>query len=497
MKKIYTILLLSCCYSLTTTAQTLIPTTDELVLPQYTYQGSTAGARIHYVCRLKLSGLLPSATYRYFTGLSVQSTGYNTAQVAGQSYQIRNTAALNGGNIDGFTVTRAINSSQMSGNLYNTGTTSYHARFTTNATGEYTGWFAVVSVYNATHTPIGGDAFFYIQMNDGGTGTALTQSYRTTSTIKILGLSSSSDSATALIGTSDVGNEKFVSLFDNTSFSGRPIATSFTENDSLAHTAWTTWYGPVNATPGSWGTVIPNNLATGIRGIKFYEADGTEITLSNSPTPNISNNGVWNGVSTVNLSGGPTAVTINSIAGSTVPITLLSFTGLAKNDGIHLNWVTGQEINNKYFELSRSNDGRNFKAIATIDGSRYSLENKSYNYIDQSPENGANYYQLKQVDINGKSTTFNIVTVKFITTNEALNITGINDYEVNVSLKVTTPQTGSILYMSSDGRILFKKMVNLSSGININIPVSKSQSNIGIISYVSGSEIKTIKTLRF
>ena len=50
-----------------------------------------------------------------------------------------------------------------------------------------------------------------------------------------------------------------------------------------------------------------------------------------------------------------------------LPLNLLSFTG--KNNGGYnfLEWQTSG-INNDYFEIERSNDSRNFKAIGTVNG---------------------------------------------------------------------------------------------------------------------------------
>ncbi len=85
-----------------------------------------------------------------------------------------------------------------------------------------------------------------------------------------------------------------------------------------------------------------------------------------------------------------------------LPVTWLSFTG--KTDGVYhnLNWSTASEINNDYFELERSVDGRSFTPIARIDGSGNSNTTLHYEYVDRLAPAGRVYYRVRQVDYNGE-----------------------------------------------------------------------------------------------
>lgn len=87
-----------------------------------------------------------------------------------------------------------------------------------------------------------------------------------------------------------------------------------------------------------------------------------------------------------------------------LPVELLFFSGRKINDTKNeLNWATATELNNKHFEIERSNDGINFSSIGieyskAINGnSNYEI---NYQYIDNMPLQGINYYRLKQVDID-------------------------------------------------------------------------------------------------
>ncbi|HMQ49782.1 MAG TPA: choice-of-anchor B family protein [Saprospiraceae bacterium] len=85
-----------------------------------------------------------------------------------------------------------------------------------------------------------------------------------------------------------------------------------------------------------------------------------------------------------------------------VPVQWLSFEPNTVQAGIELHWATGSESNNDYFEIQRSNDGYNFLPIAQVKGAGNSAIRQHYHWLDTSPEQGLNYYRLKQVDFDGQ-----------------------------------------------------------------------------------------------
>ncbi len=510
MKKLYSLMLALVCFGYATFSQTLIPVGDELILPQYAYFGGIGPGvanRIPFVCRLKLTGLLPSATYRYMTGMS-STNNLTTAQAPGNMYRINN-GSNTAGFITGFAVTKAINSSEINNDELRTDNTSRHGRFATDASGNYTGWFACALIGNTTQQVNGSDVFFYLNLNDGGAGLTLAQSYRTTSTVKLLNYSSVAGNAagcTPLLGTSDVGGERMVTIYDNVASTGRPLYCTFTENNNSIGalneaTIWTNpqIYGFVDGVSGSWAAIVPNSLSGGVKAINFLDvATGTPITLSNSPTPNTSSDGVWNGVATANPAGDSTLpIKINSIFTPSLPIKLLSFEGKVTSDGIQLSWSTAQETNNKHFELRRAGKDGQFVTIATIAGKVSSQVNSFYNYADRKPFAGINYYQLRQVDLDGNTTTFKTVALKFGAAPRQLQIISSSRNELVVSVTLNEAVKGSILFTDLTGRILYNQNASLLAGENvIKIPVQQISQQPGVVSFISANERMTIKVLR-
>lgn len=84
-----------------------------------------------------------------------------------------------------------------------------------------------------------------------------------------------------------------------------------------------------------------------------------------------------------------------------LPIDLINFSLRPTDSQVELNWSTGTEEDNDYFQLERAGADRNFEPIAKIEGAVNSLEIQFYSYTDESPLDGMNYYRLLQVDLDG------------------------------------------------------------------------------------------------
>jgi hypothetical protein len=85
-----------------------------------------------------------------------------------------------------------------------------------------------------------------------------------------------------------------------------------------------------------------------------------------------------------------------------LPLNWISFTGNRNTNGnsIVLNWKTENERMTKAFEVERSVDGSHYVNIGTVKA-KDPNEVKAYSFEDLHYNSGANYYRLKQTDING------------------------------------------------------------------------------------------------
>ncbi|MBC7722608.1 MAG: T9SS type A sorting domain-containing protein, partial [Pedobacter sp.] len=150
-----------------------------------------------------------------------------------------------------------------------------------------------------------------------------------------------------------------------------------------------------------------------------------------------------------------------------LPVSLLSFTAAINNNKTtSVSWVTSAEINNKLFVIERSIDGIHFSAIDSVAGRGNSSLQNNYAIVDANPVDGINYYRLKQIDNDGKTTYSNVVSVNL---NKALiNYFTIYPNPVNSQLTVNinskTEQTAKLIITDVFGRTLQTAKLQLSKG---------------------------------
>ena len=149
---------------------------------------------------------------------------------------------------------------------------------------------------------------------------------------------------------------------------------------------------------------------------------------------------------------------------ATLPVSLNQFAAKLQSNGeVILSWDTHSENNNNYFEVLRSTNNNQFTLLGKITGSGTTSQHNYYNYIDVSPSKGTNYYQLIQVDLDGKTT---------ILGTRAINV----DFRIN-TVKVYPNPTTDIVYVEFDaGKYNQARLMNLNGQVIQNKVIS-SKSN--------------------
>jgi hypothetical protein len=87
-----------------------------------------------------------------------------------------------------------------------------------------------------------------------------------------------------------------------------------------------------------------------------------------------------------------------------LPVTLIAFEVTTDQKTAGLRFSTAIEQNNDHFEIERSTDGSLFKKIGEVKGAGNSFTVQHYTYEDLNPQQGTNYYRLRQVDFDGQFT---------------------------------------------------------------------------------------------
>lgn len=94
-----------------------------------------------------------------------------------------------------------------------------------------------------------------------------------------------------------------------------------------------------------------------------------------------------------------------------LPVELIDFKAIVKNNLVKLNWETAQEINHDYFEVERSQDLENWEIVGRVNEPEYNNQDlKRYQLVDVNAKMGINYYRLRQVDLDGSFEYSKVVT---------------------------------------------------------------------------------------
>lgn len=212
-------------------------------------------------------------------------------------------------------------------------------------------------------------------------------------------------------------------------------------------------------------------------------------TSASVPNPPDLTLGTW-----VNDQGCSTISTLSGDIQSTVvlPVELLSFSGEINSKFINLQWQTASEINNEKFEIEFSRSGKEFKKAGEIKGNGTSMEQKDYKFDIQNPQNGLNYFRLKQIDFDGHFEYSKVIIIKFRDSNRTVgdfypNPTSSGLVNIDYTSEITKDIDVSVFDVA--GKLVVNQNYSVLSGSN-NLVLNLSEIEKGIY-FVRFGDIKS------
>jgi hypothetical protein len=239
------------------------------------------------------------------------------------------------------------------------------------------------------------------------------------------------------------------------------------------------------ATPANGGSAPVYQWYDGSTPVGTNSSTYTTQTLTMAQTLNISV--VMTSNATPCLTGSP--ATSNTLTINTplpiLPVTGLKLNGYATATANLLNWYAYNEREMNDYTIERSLDGLIFNTIGNQPATVSANGNNSYNYTDNHPLNGLNYYRIKGNSNNGQIQFSNIITIKFGSKQPTL-LVAPNPVEYHLlSLKVVQLKKGVYTLKISDvlGRLISKRLL-LYDGVNGTIKTSLPQTIKAGVYYV-------------
>ncbi|MFA6059418.1 MAG: T9SS type A sorting domain-containing protein [Taibaiella sp.] len=186
----------------------------------------------------------------------------------------------------------------------------------------------------------------------------------------------------------------------------------------------------------------------------------------------------------------PATYTINWGTGIPLSVDLGELIVVSEGGKAKLNWMTYSEKNNKGFAIEHSIDSRNWKQIGFVasaaDGGNSSGK-LVYNFFDNAPVSGTNFYRLKQTDIDQKFIYSEVKQVVFgqnntisIYPNPATNMINVKiaDWK-NIAAVTIMDINGKVVLQAVDA----SKGIHLGSIANGNYILQVEQTNGDIASF--------------
>lgn len=289
-------------------------------------------------------------------------------------------------------------------------------------------------------------------------------------------------------------------------------ATFVAEYFNSAFTSTTPVNAPLNNVSTGEYWQIDRTVGTGNANLSLYWEDATASGINNCADLTIAR---WNGSSwderAATTSGGSSCtgtgtglVLSNAVITafspftfgsklSTVnplPIELLSFEALCSNKRVTVSWKTASERNNDRFELEKSTDARNWKLVATVKGAGTVSSSRTYSVAEKDFTDGAAYYRLKQIDTDGKTEVFDIITTDCNTIQEQVLLypnpaTDAIHLELSLSKNYGN---GELKILDNIGNICFSQTLILSKGkVSYELPLHLLQGAYTLV--VSSSQV--------
>lgn len=250
------------------------------------------------------------------------------------------------------------------------------------------------------------------------------------------------------------------------------------------------------------GTVY-YNAGTATAGVNMPDVDLTAISALQNLTPSttvyfrlyVQGSNATTGSTGLGISTDENtyAISLNGTVESTLPVKLTSFTGENSGRNVRLNWATASEKQNAYFEVLRIQADKPAASLGKVTGAGNSDATRTYTFTDYTPQNGTNYYQLRQVDQNGDFELSQIIPVKVSLSNAEL-LTYFKNEVLNLNFEVATAGNVNVNLVDISGRTIYKGTLRAQVGKNeLQVPVTLNK-GIYVIS-LNGDNISSSKKI--
>jgi len=241
-----------------------------------------------------------------------------------------------------------------------------------------------------------------------------------------------------------------------------------------------TYKAEIAGTAGAGVFINGHDLLLGHAGI---ELNGTlEVILMNGFVPEVGNSfdilsasgGITGNYSNVIFPTAPTGTAwlldndrtrINVSLAVALAVDLGKFEASVQNERVWLEWESYSEVNHDYYQIEKSKDTRNWEAIGQVKGAGYSNEKLRYNFFDENPMIGDNYYRIVLIDFTGEKEYSAIQQIIFSKIKEISITPNLFQSANRIDFNIAGIEEGTyaISLINMNGKEILKSSKNLNS----------------------------------
>ncbi|HZH86998.1 MAG TPA: T9SS type A sorting domain-containing protein [Brumimicrobium sp.] len=176
-------------------------------------------------------------------------------------------------------------------------------------------------------------------------------------------------------------------------------------------------------------------------------------------------------------------------------VSLTEFNVENLGESVLLEWITETETDNDYFEVYRSEDGKEFEVLDKVQGAGNSTETINYNYKDIRPFLGISYYKLGIVDMDGNTEFTDIKTVQRNNDNQNIQLIP-NPAKENVAIAFEFPTTAEyeVKIIDALGKERFLSKKEFKKGMQtINVNTENYSQGVYMVMIVTKNNVNSAK----
>lgn len=152
---------------------------------------------------------------------------------------------------------------------------------------------------------------------------------------------------------------------------------------------------------------------------------------------------------------------------ATLPLTFTSVKAFQQDNSVKIGWMTANETSIEQYDIEKSVTGNNFLKINEIKANNTAINN--YQWVDEDPAEGYNYYRIRATNTDGKINYSNVVKLYFGKENQRINIYPNPASVNNLNLQMISQPPGiyEVRLMNSFGQIFMTKTIQYTGGSSI------------------------------